>query len=439
VSVSKTRVQRQNEDESASVHEAAGSGTPHPRGSPAPAPPVGGRPRGLGRSSLGILFVTVFIDLVGFGIVIPLLPLYAEQFGAGAVTVTVLVAVYSLMQFLFAPWWGQLSDRIGRRPVLLIGLFGSAASYLLFGLAESLTTLFIARMLAGVAGANVGVAQAYVADVTLPADRARGMGLIGAAFGLGFIFGPVIGGLLAPYGAGTPFLAAAGLAFVNGLLALRVLPESKPHGSAPGIIQAGIRARWNALIQLGRGSRLVWSLFAAFLLLTLAFAALEATMSIWAARRWEFTPSQVAYLFAYLGVLVTLVQGGLVGYVARRYGERRSVTFGMGFFAAGLAGVALAPTVATLAVALALIALGQGLAGPSLSALISRAAPPQDQGRILGISQSLSALGRVIGPVWGGFAFSRLGIGAPYLSGAVIVLLAIAVLMAGFSTAEPES
>ncbi|HEU0079852.1 MAG TPA: MFS transporter, partial [Longimicrobiaceae bacterium] len=146
------------------------------------------------RSPLAIVFVTVFLDLVGFGIVIPLLPLYAERFGAGPVGVTWLVAVYSLMQLLFAPWWGSLSDRVGRRPVLLVGLFGSAASYLLFGLAGSLGMLFVGRTLAGVMGANVGVAQAYIADVTAPEERARGMGLIGAAFGLGFILGPAIGG-----------------------------------------------------------------------------------------------------------------------------------------------------------------------------------------------------------------------------------------------------
>jgi MFS transporter, DHA1 family, tetracycline resistance protein len=431
VSFSETRLQRERAGEDLGTGGPRRSDLSSDRAPEAPS--GGGRLRRVPRSSLGILFVTVFIDLVGFGIVIPLLPLYAEQFGAGALTVTALVAVYSLMQFLFAPWWGQLSDRVGRRPVLLVGLFGSAASYLLFGLAGSLATLFVARMLAGVAGANVGVAQAYVADVTLPADRARGMGLIGAAFGLGFIFGPVIGGLLAPYGAGTPFLAAAGLALVNGLVALRALPESKPAMGGTRVIQAGIAARWRTLVQLGRSRRLVWSLFTAFLLLTLAFAALEATLSIWAARRWDFSPSEVAYLFAYLGVLVTLVQGGLVGRLARRFGERPLALAGMVAFALGLAGIAISPTLPALAVALALLAVGQGLAGPALSALISRAASAEDQGRVLGISQSLSALGRVIGPLWGGFAYARIGIGAPYLSGAAIVMLALGVLLAGFS------
>ncbi|HEX2201759.1 MAG TPA: MFS transporter, partial [Longimicrobium sp.] len=188
------------------------------------------RPRpAAARSPLAVVFVTVFLDLVGFGIVIPLLPLYAEAFGAGPVAVAWLLAVYSLMQFFFAPWWGRLSDRVGRRPVLLVGLFGSAASYLLAALAPSLAVLFAARALAGFAGANVGVAQAYVADVTDAGGRARGMGMIGAAFGLGFVFGPAIGGGLAHFGTAAPFLGAAALAALNGAVALFRLPESLPR------------------------------------------------------------------------------------------------------------------------------------------------------------------------------------------------------------------
>ncbi|MDP9348309.1 MAG: MFS transporter, partial [Gemmatimonadota bacterium] len=177
-----------------------------PSGPGASGPRSAPEPRARSSSPLLVVFLTVFLDLVGFGIVIPLLPLYAETFGAGPVTVTWLVAVYSLMQFLFAPWWGALSDRVGRRPVLLVGLFGSAASYLLFGLAGSLPVLFLGRALAGFMGANVGVAQAYIADVTPPEERARGMGMIGAAFGLGFVFGPAIGGLLSHFGPAVPFL-----------------------------------------------------------------------------------------------------------------------------------------------------------------------------------------------------------------------------------------
>lgn len=379
-------------------------------------------------SPLAILFFTVFLDLVGFGIVIPLLPLYAERFGASPMAVVWLVAIYSLMQFLFSPWWGRLSDRIGRRPVLLVGLFGSAISYVGFGLAGSLAVLFLARALAGLMGANVGVAQAYVADITPPEERARGMGMIGAAFGLGFIFGPAIGGLLSHFGPAIPFLAAGALALLNGLLALRWLPESR-SGARGSVVQLGLGERWRTLARFGTdGSG--WVLFAVFFLLTFAFAALEATFSLWADRRWSFTASEVAYLFAYIGVLVTLVQGGLVGPLVRRLGERRLAAAGAVSLALGLLGIPLAPSIAGLAGALALLAFGQGTTVPAIASLISRAAPTGEQGRLLGVSQSLSALGRVLGPVWGGIAFGRIGIGAPYLTGAAVVAGALVLFLA---------
>ncbi|CAN5619731.1 tetracycline resistance MFS efflux pump [soil metagenome] len=376
---------------------------------------------------LTILFFTVFLDLVGFGIVIPLLPLYAETFGASPMAVVWLVAIYSLMQFVFAPWWGQLSDRVGRRPVLLVGLFGSAISYLAFGLAGSLAMLFIARALAGIMGANIGVAQAYVADITAPEERAKGMGMIGAAFGLGFIFGPAIGGGLSYFGPSVPFLAAAALAFVNGLLAIRWLGESRPPGEPSTLPQPGFRARFetlSAFASRGRGG----TLFAVFFLLTFAFAALEATFSLWADRRWDFSPSQVAYLFAYIGVLITLVQGALVGPLVRRLGERRLAVAGSATLAVGLVAIPAAPSIPWLAVALALLALGQGTTIPAISALISRAAPPGQQGRLLGVSQSLSALGRVLGPVLGGLVFARISIGAPYVGGGLVAILALLLL-----------
>lgn len=382
-----------------------------------------------GRRALTILFLTVFLDLVGFGIVIPLLPLYAEEFGASAIAVTWLMAIYSLMQFALAPWWGQLSDRHGRRPVLLIGLFGSALSYLLFGLAGTLAGLFIGRMLAGVMGANIGVAQAYVADVTRPEERARGMGMIGAAFGLGFIFGPAIGGALSYFGPAVPFFAAGALAFGNGILAIAWLPESLSVDRRV-VEQPGLGARWELFLSLIRRVDMA-VLYLAFFLITFAFAGLEATLSLWADRRWEFTAAEVAYLFTYLGIIVTIVQGGLVGPLVARLGERSVAIFGAACFALGLALLPFAPSLSLLALALALLGLGQGAAMPAVAALISHHAPSTSQGRLLGISQSLSALGRVIGPVWGGILFSRLGIEAPYLSGALIAAATALVLVLG--------
>jgi MFS transporter, DHA1 family, tetracycline resistance protein len=385
---------------------------------------------GMRRSPLAVVFLTVFLDLVGFGIVIPLLPLYAGEFGAGPVAAAWLLALYSLMQFFFAPWWGRLSDRVGRRPVLLVGLFGSAASYLAFAFAPSLAALFAARALNGFAGANVGVAQAYVADVTPPEGRARGMGMIGAAFGLGFVFGPAIGGLLSHYGHAAPFVGAAALAAANGVVAWFRLPESLPPE------RRGRAARGMTLVERLRmlsgrdlGSRLK-TLYAAGFLVTLAFAAMEGTFSLWADERWALSRAGVAFLFAFLGVVSVLAQGLVVGRLARRWGERRAALVGTLLFAAGLVGVALAPSLPALCVALSALALGQGTAAPSLSSLISRQGGPAEQGRRLGAYQSLGALGRVVGPVSGGVALEHLAAGAPYLLGSVLAALAALALLA---------
>jgi len=372
----------------------------------------------------------VFLDLVGFGIVIPLLPLYAQRFGAGAVAVAWLLAVYSLMQFLFAPAWGRLSDRIGRRPVLLVGLFGSAAGYLAFGVAGSLPVLFAARALSGVAGANVGVAQAYIADVTRPEERARGMGMIGAAFGLGFIVGPAIGGVLSRWGFAAPFLFAAALTFANATLAVFRLPESLPperRSARPGSFGLAERAR--ALFGSATPGRLR-ALYLAGFLFTLAFAGMEGTFSLWADARWHATRHGVAFLFVFLGVVSAIAQGGVVGRLVRRIGERRVALLGVGGLAAGLALAALAPSWPVLFAALGLIALGQGIASPTVSSLISHQGGPGEQGRVLGIYQSLSALGRAAGPVAGGVALAHVGLAAPFLSASAVMVAAGVVLAA---------
>lgn len=421
-----------------SLTHLAGSGATPSVASDPPQTPSEPNP-GANSRALTILFLTVFIDLVGFGIVIPLLPLYAEGFGASPVTVTWLLAVYSLMQFAFAPWWGRLSDRFGRRPILLIGLFGSGLSYIFFGLATTLFWLFFARIAAGIMGANIGVAQAYVADVTRPEDRARGMGMIGAAFGLGFIFGPIIGGVLSGYGPAVPFLGAGILTLLNGVFAIAWLPETRDNRTKERIApQPKLSGRLTALVDLLR-SHTFAGLYVAFFLVTFAFAELEATLSLWADRRWALTPAQVAYMFAYLGIVVTIVQGLLVGPMTRAWGERRLAIFGGVAFAAGLIALPLVYTPLGVAAALGAIAVGQGATVPSVTSLISRTAPEARQGELLGISQSLSALGRVVGPIFGGIAFSRIGIGAPFLTGAALVGLGIgafALLFSGESGVE---
>lgn len=372
----------------------------------------------------------MFLDLVGFGIVIPLLPLYAQRFGAGAVAVAWLLAVYSLMQFLFAPAWGRLSDRVGRRPVLLVGLFGSAASYLACGVAGSLPLLFAARALNGVAGANIGVAQAYIADVTRPEDRAKGMGMIGAAFGLGFIVGPALGGLLLRWGPAAPFLFAAALTLANAVLAVFRLPESLPperRAARPPAPTLAERAR--ALFGRATPGRLR-ALYLAGFLFTLAIASAEGTFSLWADARWNATGERVAYLFVFLGVVSAVAHAGVAGRLVRRIGERRTALAGLASVAAGLVTAALAPSWPMLLVGLGLLALGQGLASPAVSSLISRQGGAAEQGRVLGIFQSLSALARAAGPVAGGVALAHVGLAAPFLSASIVTAAAALVLVA---------
>jgi multidrug resistance protein len=373
---------------------------------------------------VAIIFMTVFIDLIGFGVVIPLAPFYAEHFGASALMVGLLQASFSLMQFLFAPFWGRLSDRIGRKPVILIGLFGSAVCYLIFGLAESLALLFAARILAGIAGANIATAQSYMADVTTPENRARGMGLIGAAFGLGFIFGPAIGGLLSGFGPAVPPLFAGALSFVNFVAACFVLPESRPTSAVAPLRVSRLEAFTTALTRPGLPQLLL-----VFFLVTGAFSAFEATFALFGERRFGFTPRNIGYVFAFFGVVLSVVQGGLVGRLANRFGEQRLMPAGILALAAGLALLPLVSSMAGLLFASALLAIGNGFNNPSVNSLISRITSADDQGGVLGVSQSVSSLGRIIGPFIGGAAFDRFGAVAPFAGAAAVMVLALLVAL----------
>lgn len=379
-----------------------------------------------------VLFLTVFLDLVGFGIVIPLLPFFAQKLGADAVQVTILMASYSLMQFLFAPFWGRLSDRLGRRPVLLISIGGSILGLLLFAFAQSYLLLLVARLVHGAMNANIAVAQAYISDVTTPQTRAKGMGLFGAAFGLGFIFGPGIGGFLGNLGghrlAG---LAAAGLAALNLLLAFLLLPESRPEEArlmAP-------RSEWRLVdvagFRLAFRSKRLGTFLLVGLLSVLGFAAMESTFALWSKDALGWSEAENGYLFTYLGVLIAIVQGGLVGPLRNRYGEPNLVMAGLALLAVGLAALPFSTLLAVLLGSTALLAIGNGLLQPNLSALVSLESPHGESGRTLGLYQSLSSLGRILGPLAAGAAYQYLGIGAPFLFGAMLMVLALALLLQG--------
>lgn len=374
-------------------------------------------------SPLAILFVTVFLDLLGFGMVLPLLPYYAVRFGADAFMVGALLAIYSLAQLVFSPLWGGLSDRVGRRPVLIASLFASSLSQLAFGLAGTLAMLFGARLLAGVSSATIGVAQAYIADSTTPENRAKGMGIIGAAFGLGFVFGPALGGLLAPFGHGVPAFAAAGLALLNGLLAFALLPESLSAERRGERVERGFSPA-----RLMRAAAIAGMppLMAIYFLSIFAFATMEATFPLLTLDLFKFTEAQNGWMFAYIGVLIVILQGGLVGRLAKRFGEKRLVIAGSLMLAVGLAGLPFSTSVPLMMLVLVPLAAGNGLANPSLTALISLTASRDAQGQTLGVAQSLASLGRVLGPLWGGFAFQAFGPKASYvLAGGIMLVMAL--------------
>ena len=380
---------------------------------------------GSSRHTLLILFLVVFLDLAGFGMILPLLPSYAKHFGGDAFQVGLLFACYSLAQFIAAPLWGRLSDRIGRRPVLLISIVGSFVSYLIFAFARDLPTLFVARSAAGAFAANYGVAQAYLADVSPPEQRARRLGLLGAAFGLGFLFGPAMGGIFGEIGLMAVPLAAAGLAGLNALLAWFQLPESRRRTDR--FSRAGGERR--SLFAQLRSRPALFEVFALFFLVMFAFAMMEATLALFCEARFGFGVARTSWLFALVGLVMVLVQGGLMRRLGGRVPERRLVQVGLVGMAVGLLLIPASFTVGALATTVSLLALGAGIHNPSVTALLSRMTHEESQGSALGASRSLSALARVLGPAWGGWAFHNLGISAPFdLAGAMLCVLALSTL-----------
>ncbi len=365
------------------------------------------------------------MDLVGFGIVLPLLPFYADRFGASGLEIGFLVTVYSLAQLFLAPVWGRLSDRHGRRPILLVGLVGSAISYVVFAYAGSLLVLFVSRIMAGVGGANVSVAQAYIADITPPEERAGNMGLIGAAFGLGFIFGPALGGVLAPVGWEAPGLAAAALCFGNAVLAFFLLPESLPEGDdAEESPSSAVPVRLEDL-RVALESPAVLRILGLSFFFVVAFSCMQPTFPLFGEARFGLAESTVGYLFAFLGLISAIMQGWLVRWLVPRMGEATLIRASALPFIGGLVLIAVAPSLPLLLGGLALLAVGFGGTLPSIHSLLSRVAPDELQGSVLGVGQSVSALARVVGPVVAGWSFDVLGIASPYLVAAGIAGIAL--------------
>jgi len=373
---------------------------------------------------LVVIFLTIFVNLVGFGIIIPLLPYYAETFGASPVVVGLLFAVFSLCQLAAAPALGDLSDRYGRRPILIFSLLGTVVSFVMLAVAHSVTMLFLARIVDGLSGGNISTARAYVADVTEPKDRARAYGLIGAAFGLGFILGPALSGVLSRISYTAPIWAAAAVTLVATLMAWFWLPETVHRA------HAGVGNPFSYLPSL-----LTRPVIRRVLVIDFAywcsFAVFQTTFALFVAQRFQFDVAKTGYFFAGFGILGAFIQGGLIRSVVRRLGDKRTFMIGLAFGAVGLALSAIAPTVGLFTLALVPLAFGIGFGHPTMSSLVSLAARGDEQGRVQGAASAVESLGRTVGPVWGTSSFQHVSESAPYLSAAVMLIATLA-LSVGF-------
>jgi|YNPBryantNP2012_1023418.scaffolds.fasta_scaffold08042_3 DHA1 family tetracycline resistance protein-like MFS transporter len=405
------------------------------------------------RSRLLNIFLVVFIDLLGFGLILPLLPYYAGQYGASSFLIGLLVASYAAAQFIGAPLMGRLSDRFGRRPILVLSIGGTALGFLLLGLAvplgkalsafvldnptpEQLLALqngailgimFISRMLSGLTGGNITVAQAYIADVTDARNRARGLGLIGAAFGLGFILGPAIGGALSRWGYAVPAFAAAGLATLNLLGVIALLPESLTEERKAELARQKKRALISipAMIEELAKPR-VGPLITVRLFFALASALFQTMFSLWARDRLGLNAQTTSYLLAYVGLLSVIVQGGLIGRLTKRFSEPKLIAWGAVVQGVSLLAWAFTPSVPVLMVVLIPLAFSTGVLNTVINSAITRAVPPHEIGGALGIAGAFESLSRIVSPSAGGWLLGALGPSAPGVAAAAIMLGVIA-------------
>jgi DHA1 family tetracycline resistance protein-like MFS transporter len=385
-------------------------------------------PRNAMTRPLLIIFLTIFVNLIGFGIIIPLLPFYAETFGASPLVIGLLFAIFSLCQLIAAPALGDLSDRYGRRPVLVFSLAGTVVSFVMLALAHSVTMLFLARIVDGLSGGNISTARAYVADVTEPKDRARAYGLIGAAFGLGFIMGPALSGILVKISYTAPIWAAAALTLVAAAMAWLWLPETVHRA------QAGAGNPLEYLPELLRRPAMRRMLTVDFIY-WFSFAIFQTTFALFAARRFGFDASRTGYFFAGFGVLGAVIQGGLIRPIVKRTGDKTMFIAGVVCSVVGLVAAAMAHSVPLFALTLVPLAFGMGFGHPTVSSMVSRAGRGDEQGRVQGAASAVESLGRTFGPVWGNASLQRYGEGTPFLSGAMFLALTI-LFVAGHQVAD---
>jgi len=367
------------------------------------------------------IILVVFIDLLGFSLILPLLPYYAETFQANQTVTGILIASYALMQLIGAPILGRLSDRFGRRPVLLVSVFGTFLGFLLLGFANALWMLFASRILDGLTGGNLSVAQAYISDVTDEKSRSKGLGMVGAAFGLGFIIGPVTGGLLSQWGYAVPAFAAAAISFINLILIYAWLPESLTDEKRSQMTEKRPAVTLNALLVAFQrpftGSILITRFF-----FGLAFAIVQTIFGLYALAKFNLTARETGFVLTYVGVLSVIMQGFLVGRLTSRYREDLLISISVVLMGFALLGWAFAPSVFWLYITTTPIALAGGLLNTLLSSTLTKAVAPQEIGGILGLSSAVESSTRIIAPILGGVLLQQVGTWAPGVFGALVMV-----------------
>jgi multidrug resistance protein len=376
------------------------------------------------KRALSIIFVTVFIDLLGFGVLIPILPTFASsQIGISDFGIGIVVGIYSLVQFLFNPVVGKLSDRIGRRPVILVSLFLTSISYIVFSFSTTFFVLLLSRILAGFGGSNIGTAQAYIADVTDKENRAKGMGMIGAAFGLGFVFGPIIGGYLSHFGYEYVGYASAAFSFTALIFAYFMLPESVKEKNNMDLFSFKL-FNFNDVKTIIKIPNIGIFIFLFFVII-FSVANIYGTFALLGHKYYGFTDTENGYLFGIMGIVGVIIQGGLIKRLSTKLSEKTLLFIGMAGLMLGLVFIPYGGNFTGLAFIVIILAIGTGILQPTLISLVSKYSPNDKQGSVLGLNSSMGSLARVLGPVWGGFAFQVLGYTAPFITGGIFALFTI--------------
>ena len=379
------------------------------------------------RASLTVIFFTVFIDLMGFGILIPILPTFASKnLGVSDFGIGVLIAIYSFLQFIFNPILGKLSDKIGRRPVIITSLSFTAVSYIIFSFSTTFWMLFLSRLIAGIGGSNIGVAQAYIADITDKSERSKGMGMIGAAFGLGFVFGPFIGGLLSSYSYMIAGFGASAFSFTAFLFAIFMLPESIKIKSKEKfqikLFDFSYAKNILSRPQLGL-------LVGIFFIIVFSMANIYGTFALLGYKIYHFSDQQNGYLYGIIGIVSAAMQGGMIRFLSNKFEDKTLVISGIIFMMTGLGLLPYGGNFTGLALIAVVLALGTGLLQPVILSMISKVSSDSEQGAVLGLNSSFASFARVLGPLWGGFAFEFIGYQFPFLTGALFTFITLIIVL----------